>query len=139
MSKGKASKASKGSAAARVRGLDGLAVTRSAWGLYRETKRPGAPGLAARVFALPRLLRDALTGRYPGLGPAKLLALAFAVAVYLVSPIDAIPDFIPVLGWSDDTGLLLWFLLGLTRESGRYLEWSQTGAKAAAAELPADS
>ncbi|PJN27971.1 hypothetical protein CG736_07175 [Kitasatospora sp. CB02891] len=134
MSKGKASK---GSAAARMRGLDGLAVTRSAWGLYRETRRPGAPGLAARAGALPRLLRDVLLRRYPGVGPGKLLLLAFVVAVYLVSPIDAIPDFIPVLGWSDDTGLLLWFLMGLTRESGRYLEWAHRG-RAAAGELPAD-
>ncbi|MFI9788750.1 YkvA family protein [Kitasatospora sp. NPDC051984] len=124
----------KGKAAARVRGLDGLAVTRSAWGLYRETRQPGAPGLAARVWALPRLVRDVLLRRYSGVGPGKLLLLTFVVAVYLVSPIDAIPDFIPVLGWSDDTGLLLWFLVGLTRESGRYVEWTR---RAASGERPA--
>ncbi|MFD8599241.1 YkvA family protein [Kitasatospora sp. NPDC059646] len=131
-------RASKGTAAARVRGLDGLAVSRSAWGLYRETRRPGAPGLAARLGALPRLCRDVLLRRYPGVGPGKLLVLAFAVAVYLVSPIDAIPDFLPVLGWSDDTGLLLWFLVGLTRESGRYVEWTRRGEGGAVGELPAD-
>ncbi|MFJ4678098.1 MULTISPECIES: YkvA family protein [unclassified Kitasatospora] len=109
---------------ARVRGLDGVAVTRSAWGLYRETRRPGAPGLGARVRALPRLLRDALTGRYPGVGPGKLAALTVAVGVYLLSPVDAVPDFLPVIGWGDDTALLLWFLMGLTRESGRYVEWA---------------
>ncbi|RKE17788.1 YkvA family protein [Streptomyces sp. TLI_171] len=126
-------------ASTRVRGVDGLAVGRSAWGLYRETRRPGAPGLLARVWALPRLLRDALTGRYPGVGPAKLLALAFAVGVYLISPIDAVPDFLPVLGWGDDTALVLWFLMGLTRESGRYVEWAaQQAGKGTAAELPAD-
>ncbi|MFD7730860.1 YkvA family protein [Kitasatospora phosalacinea] len=109
--------------AARVRGLDGVAVTRSAWGLYREVRRPGAPGPVARVRALPRLVRDALAGRYPGVGPAKLAALTLAVGVYLLSPVDAVPDFLPLLGWGDDTALLLWFLVGLTRESGRYVEW----------------
>ncbi|MFI1522392.1 YkvA family protein [Kitasatospora cineracea] len=110
--------------AARVRGLDGAAVARSAWGLYRETRRPGAPGLGARALALPRLLRDVLAGRYPGVGPGKLAALTVAVGVYLLSPVDAVPDFLPVIGWGDDTALLLWFLMGLTRESGRYLEWA---------------
>lgn len=34
----------------------------------------------------------------------KLLAL-FAV-VYLVSPVDAVPDVLPILGWLDDVGVL---------------------------------
>lgn len=32
--------------------------------------------------------------------PARLLAVA--VAAYALSPIDLVPDFIPVLGWIDD-------------------------------------
>ncbi|BAJ26927.1 MULTISPECIES: YkvA family protein [Kitasatospora] len=129
---GKSGKSGKG-VAGRVRGLDGVAVTRSAWGLYRETRRPGAPGLAARLWALPRLLRDVLAGRYPGVGPGKLAALTVAVGVYLLSPIDAVPDVIPLLGWGDDTALLLWFLMGLTREAGRYVEWTAERGREAGA------
>jgi uncharacterized membrane protein YkvA (DUF1232 family) len=32
---------------------------------------------------------------------------AALAAVYVVSPIDVIPDFIPVLGWIDDGGALI--------------------------------
>jgi uncharacterized membrane protein YkvA (DUF1232 family) len=44
--------------------------------------------------------------------PWYVKALAFAVAAYALSPIDLIPDFIPVLGYLDDLiivplGLLL--------------------------------
>lgn len=34
-------------------------------------------------------------------------ALAIAALVYLISPIDAVPDFIPVLGLLDDVGVIL--------------------------------
>jgi hypothetical protein len=44
----------------------------------------------------------------------KILPLAL-VALYILSPIDAIPDFLVGLGWIDDLvllGLLIWFLSG---------------------------
>ena len=34
--------------------------------------------------------------------------LAVLAVVYAISPIDVVPDFVPVLGWLDD-GLILWF------------------------------
>lgn len=46
--------------------------------------------------------------------PPRLLALL--VAAYALSPIDLIPDFIPVLGWLDDLLLVplgLWLVLKL--------------------------
>jgi uncharacterized membrane protein YkvA (DUF1232 family) len=95
----------------------------SAWGLYRETRRPGAPGLVRRLLATPRLVVAVLRRRYPGLSRGKLMAFTLLAALYVVSPIDAIPDFIPVLGWTDDSAVMLWFLTGLVRESGRYVEW----------------
>lgn len=46
--------------------------------------------------------------------PTWLKALAFFVVAYLFSPIDLVPDFIPVLGYLDDVILLpmlIWLAL----------------------------
>lgn len=67
-------------------------------------------GLAAdcRAWAA-RLKRDALTlwfaARHPRT-PWYAKALAAFVVAYALSPIDLIPDFIPVLGLVDDALLL---------------------------------
>lgn len=59
------------------------------------------------------LKRDAVTvylvARHPGT-PWAVRLLALAVAAYALSPLDLIPDFVPVLGYLDD---LLLIPLGL--------------------------
>ena len=111
------------SRASRVSRVPRARTARSAWGLYRETRRPGAPGLLRRLLAAPRLVGSVLRRDYPGLSRGKLLAFSALAALYVLSPVDAIPDIIPVLGWTDDSAVLLWFLTGIVRESGRYVEW----------------
>jgi uncharacterized membrane protein YkvA (DUF1232 family) len=56
----------------------------------------GLRGMGSRFF---RYLRD---GRVP---LWKKLAGLLAI-IYFVSPVDAIPDIIPILGWLDDLGVL---------------------------------
>ncbi len=49
--------------------------------------------------------------------PWAVRVLAVAVAAYALSPIDLIPDFIPVLGYLDDLILLplgIWLIIRLT-------------------------
>jgi uncharacterized membrane protein YkvA (DUF1232 family) len=58
-----------------------------------------AQSLRRDVFALYLAARDARVPWY-----AK--ALALATAAYALSPIDLIPDFIPVLGYLDDVVIL---------------------------------
>ena len=47
----------------------------------------------------------------------KNLLILLLVAVYLASPVDVIPDVVPVAGWLDDVLLLLWAVLKIM-ESG---------------------
>lgn len=39
--------------------------------------------------------------RKSGVGMGKLVVVALC-AIYIISPLDFIPDVIPVLGWGDD-------------------------------------
>ena len=64
--------------------------------------------------------------------------LALLIAAYAVSPVDLIPDFIPVLGHLDDVVLIplgIWLLLRLT--PSELLEEHRRAA-AASAERPTD-
>jgi uncharacterized membrane protein YkvA (DUF1232 family) len=67
-----------------------------------------------------RLKQDALTvwliGRDPRV-PWPVKALALGTAAYAFSPIDLIPDFVPVLGYLDDLVLVplgVWLVVRLT-------------------------
>ncbi len=84
------------------------------WGLSAEHK-----GVFPRLkqWALV-LMRDVLVvwiaARDPRVPwPAKMLALV--VAAYALSPIDLIPDFIPVLGYLDDLLLVPLGILAVVR------------------------
>lgn len=69
--------------------------------------------------AARRLKQEALTVYFVARDPRTpwaLRLLALAVAAYAASPIDLIPDFIPVLGYVDDLLLLplaVWLILRL--------------------------
>ena len=76
--------------------------------VVRASTRPGAPSLASRVQAVPRLVRATLSGRYVGTTRGRLGLLA-AAAAYIVSPVDLVPEAIlPVLGTVDDAVVISW-------------------------------
>lgn len=72
-----------------------------------------------------RLIRASVAGEYTGL-PAGTIVAAVAVVIYFLSPIDIIPDFIPVIGLLDDVALLAWFTSTLTGEIEKFAEWEKT-------------
>ncbi|MFI9595665.1 YkvA family protein [Nonomuraea sp. NPDC052265] len=93
----------------------------AAWRTYREVTKPGTPGMMTRVRAIPRMIGAVTRGRYDGMGKGKLALMALGV-VYILSPIDVIPDFLVLIGVADDFGVFLWLIASLLGESGRYVE-----------------
>ena len=72
-----------------------------------------------------RLIKASMSGEYTGV-PGTTVAAAIAVLVYFLSPIDLIPDFIPVLGLLDDVALVAWFSTTLKGEMDKFHEWELT-------------
>jgi len=66
---------------------------------WKETLKRKAEGLRADIFALH------LAVRRPDV-PWYAKAVAVAVVAYALSPIDLIPDFIPVFGYLDELIIL---------------------------------
>lgn len=75
-----------------------------------------------------RLIKASISGEYTGV-PGTTVAAAVAVLIYFLSPIDLIPDFIPVLGLLDDVALVAWFSTTLKGEMDKFEEWENSGAR----------
>jgi uncharacterized membrane protein YkvA (DUF1232 family) len=72
-----------------------------------------ATGLRGMGSRFVRYLRDSRVPRWKKL--AGLLAV-----LYFLSPVDAIPDFIPFFGWLDDLGVLSAAAFWMVRQVQQY-------------------
>lgn len=52
-----------------------------------------------------QMLGDVFTGRYKNI-PVGTIAAIVGTLLYVLSPVDLIPDFIPVVGYLDDAAML---------------------------------
>ncbi len=83
----------------------------------------GPSGLVARLTALPRLVRDVLTGRFTGVSRGRLALMALAL-LYIVSPIDLLPEAILTLpGLVDDVAVAGWLVAAVLGATSAYLTW----------------
>jgi uncharacterized membrane protein YkvA (DUF1232 family) len=77
------------------------------------------------VQLLIRMIRACASGEYKAL-PWKSLVSVIAVLIYFVSPIDVIPDFLPVIGITDDIALVVWLFKSLTGDITKFSEWEKS-------------
>jgi uncharacterized membrane protein YkvA (DUF1232 family) len=81
------------------------------------------PGVGRRLAAFPRMIKATLSGKYDG--GVRLLLMA-AASLYIVSPIDAIPElFTAFIGLIDDAFVATWLAGALLAETDRFLEWER--------------
>lgn len=102
------------------------ALAGRAW--IRAENRSGPLG---RVFddlkSFIRLLHAWGTGRYKQI-PWKSVSLIIAAVLYFVSPIDAIPDFIPGIGLLDDAFVIAWVMRQVRKDVEDFNFWEDSTA-----------
>ncbi|MBR7209334.1 DUF1232 domain-containing protein [Microvirga sp. STS02] len=82
------------------------------------------------ALTLVRLVRAFVSGAYRDISTSTVIS-GLAVLLYVLSPIDLVPDFIPVIGFLDDLSLIGWFVGKFQGEILKFREWEQTGARSA--------
>lgn len=68
-------------------------------------------------------VKDITGGRYREYN-GKMLLLIVALLIYVVSPFDIIPDWLPGIGFLDDAALIGYIVNIADRELERYYRWS---------------
>jgi uncharacterized membrane protein YkvA (DUF1232 family) len=86
----------------------------------------GGPSIGTRLAALPRMIRATTRKEYDG---GLRVALMAAATVYVVSPIDFVPEaFLTIFGLADDAVMIAWLAGSVLAETGRFLEWEKQRA-----------
>ncbi|MDP2242882.1 YkvA family protein [Pseudomonas sp.] len=66
-------------------------------------------------------------GEYRAISSQALLAVVAAL-VYFVTPLDALPDWLPVVGFIDDLAVLAWVLRTWSEELAAFRAWREAQA-----------
>lgn len=84
--------------------------------------KKGLKEVKEKVILLIDYISDIVNGNYKDYN-VKAFLYVVAAMIYLVSPIDVIPDFILGIGLTDDVAVILFVLREISLELDKYKEW----------------
>ena len=91
--------------------------------LFQKAKKyaskEGLKAVKDEFLFICRYVGDVATGKYREYNFLNLTVIIGAI-IYVVTPVDALPDWIPVAGLLDDTAILLWATHEFADELDRY-------------------
>lgn len=84
----------------------------------------------AEIPTLIQMLRSYYVKEYTDIPMTSIISIVGGL-VYFISPLDIIPDSLPVVGWLDDAGVIYFILKAIRPDVEKYKAWQkQRGARA---------
>jgi uncharacterized membrane protein YkvA (DUF1232 family) len=80
------------------------------------------------VLLCLELIRDYRSGAYKDIATWAIVAVVFGL-LYLINPVELIPDVIPVIGYMDDVAVMALILKLVKTELKKYAAWRKTLAE----------
>lgn len=71
-----------------------------------------------------KLTKDFISGRYRGVNK-KSMFMIIAALIYLVNPMDIVPDALLGIGFLDDLSVFTYMLGKIAKELEKYKEWNR--------------
>lgn len=88
-----------------------------------KRKRKGPVSQAWQYLsALIRMVRAYIRGEYKEI-PWESIVLSIAAIIYFVSPVDFVPDFIPIIGYLDDMAVIAFVVKSIKTDMDNFLQW----------------
>ena len=89
----------------------------------KARKNPGPVSAQMQDLAtLLRMVRAYFSKEYREM-PWETIAMAIGAIAYFVSPVDLIPDLIPVAGYVDDAAVIAFVIASATNDLHNFREW----------------
>ena len=106
-----------------VNEADGRKVLRNSDTLKKIfNKVSGLKEYLGPFFSMIELLKDFFSGRYKDI-PVWAISAIIVALLYVLSPADFIPDFVPGIGYIDDASVFTYCLSLINKELKKYNNW----------------
>ncbi len=89
--------------------------------LTKYMKKGGLKKVQEDLNLLYGYILEVVQGKYKGYSTSSL-TLALAAIIYVISPLDIMPDIIPFTGYIDDIAIVTWAMSKMEEELKRYKE-----------------
>lgn len=103
--------------------------------MQKAEKIPVLGSMIEDILCMAALADSYVKKEYRDIPAATIISIVAAL-IYLLSPIDMIPDVIPFIGYLDDAAIVLLVLnLGVEKDLDKYKKWHEDNRKRALSEL----